>query len=295
MAQITAALVKELRERTGSGMMECKKALQATEGDIEAAIEHLRKTGQAKAETKAGRTAAEGLIMIRESTDGHTMAMLEVNCETDFVAKDGNFRAFVEAVADVILAQRPASLDELMVLPLNDGKSVDEARKDLIAKIGENVNVRRYTLVDTTSGVLNNYLHGHRIGVIVELATGTRELARDIAMHVAASRPLCVSADQVPEELIAKERDIYTVQAAETGKPAEIVTKMVEGRIRKYLEEVTLLGQNFVKNPDQKVEKLLQQENAKVAQFERFELGEGIEKKQENFAEEVMAQARGET
>jgi elongation factor Ts len=293
MAQISAALVKELRERTGSGMMECKKALQATDGDIEAAIEHLRKTGQAKAEKKAGRTAAEGLIVIRTSADAKAAAMLEVNCETDFVAKDENFQTFAHALADVVLQQRPANLDQLLALPMAEGKNVDEMRKDLIIKIGENVNVRRYTYLETQSGIINSYLHGSRIGVIVELDGGDAELAKDIAMHVAASRPMCVSAEQVPETVIAKEREIYRAQAQDSGKPADIIEKMVEGRLRKYLQEVTLLGQDFVKDPDQSVEKLLQGAKAGVTRFERFELGEGIEKKVENFAEEVMAQARG--
>lgn len=293
MAQISAALVKELRERTGSGMMECKKALQSTDGDIEAAIEHLRKTGQAKAEKKAGRTAAEGIITIKATDDGRTVAMLEVNCETDFVAKDENFQGFADTVAGIVLSQKPAGLDELMALSMTDGKTVDEARKDLIAKIGENVNIRRFIVVDSESGILNSYLHGTRIGVIVELDQGTAELAKDIAMHVAASRPLCVSAEQVPAETLDKEREIYRAQAAESGKPADIVEKMVDGRVRKYLQEVTLLGQPFVKDPDQSVEKLLKSNNASVNRFERFELGEGIEKKVENFAEEVMAQAKG--
>jgi elongation factor Ts len=292
MAQISATLVKELRERTGSGMMECKKALQATDGDIEAAIEQLRKTGQAKAEKKAGRTAAEGLIVIRSSSDGRRVAMIEVNSETDFVAKDSNFQDFADAVASLVLERQPANLDELLALPM-EGKTVDEARKDLIAKIGENVNVRRFTVVNTGSGVLNSYLHGTRIGVIVELDGGDPELAKDIAMHIAASRPMCISSNQVPADIIAKEREIYKAQAADSGKPAEIIEKMVEGKVRKYLQEVTLLGQPFVKDPDQSVEKLLKGAKANIVRFEHFELGEGIEKKTENFAEEVMAQARG--
>ena len=264
MAQIPAALVKELRERTGSGMMECKKALQSTDGDIEAAIEHLRKTGQAKAEKKAGRTAAEGLIVIQASADMQTVVMLEVNCETDFVAKDENFRNFADTVANAILTQQPANLDELMALTLDEGKTVDETRKDLIVKIGENVNIRRFTIVSSGSGVLNSYLHGTRIGVVVELDQGEPELAKDIAMHVAASRPMCISADDVSADVLAKEREIFRAQAVDSGKPENIIEKMVEGRIRKYLEEVTLLGQAFVKDPDQSVEKLLKSHNAKV-------------------------------
>ena len=293
MAQITAALVKELRERTGSGMMECKRALQETNGDIEAAIEHLRKTGQAKADKKADRVAAEGQIVIHASADGRSMAMVEVNCETDFVAKDDNFKAFAEAVAECVVAQGPADVEALSALQLSDGRTVDEARRDLIAKIGENIQVRRFSVINTENGLLNSYSHGGRIGVVVELNGGDTELAKDIAMHVAASRPLCVSAEQVPADIITKEREIYRAQAMQENKPADIIEKMVEGRVRKYLKEVTLLGQPFVKNPDQSIEKLLAEAKASVVHFERMELGEGIEKKVDNFAEEVMAQARG--
>jgi elongation factor Ts len=294
MAQINAALVKELRERTGSGMMECKKALQETGGDIEAAIEHLRKTGQAKAEKKAGRTAAEGRIEIRHAADGKAVAMVEINCETDFVAKDANFQRFADAVAGLVVDQRPADVDALNGLNLPSGETVDEGRKNLIAKIGENVNVRRFVTLETGTGLLGSYSHGGRIGVVVELEDGNEELARDIAMHVAASRPLCVAADQVPAEVLNKEREIYRAQAEQEGKPANIIDKMVEGRVRKYLKEITLLGQPFVKNPDQSVEQLLKETGARVVRFERMELGEGIEKKADNFADEVMAQARGD-
>ena len=265
MAQITAALVKELRERTGSGMMECKRALQETNGDIEAAIEHLRKTGQAKADKKADRVAAEGQIVIHASADGRTMAMVEVNCETDFVAKDDNFKAFAEAVAECVVAQGPADVEALSALQLSDGRTVDEARRDLIAKIGENIQVRRFSVINTENGLLNSYSHGGRIGVVVELNGGDTELAKDIAMHVAASRPLCVSAEQVPADIITKEREIYRAQAMQENKPADIIEKMVEGRVRKYLKEVTLLGQPFVKNPDQSIEKLLAEAKAEHA------------------------------
>ncbi len=291
MAEITAALVKELRERTGSGMMECKKALQETQGDIEAAIEHMRKTGLAKADKKAGRTAAEGLIAIRQSDTAAVMA--EVNCETDFVSKGDDFRSFAEAVAQQVLDGQPTDLEALMAADLGDGKSVDTVRRELIAKLGENINIRRFVRFETSAGHLNSYSHGGRIGVLVEMQGGDASLARDIAMHVAASRPICVSAEQVPAEVLEKERGIYAAQAQESGKPADIIAKMVEGRLRKYLNEVTLLGQPFVKDPDQSVEKRLKAAGAKVIRFERFELGEGIEKKSENFADEVMAQVRG--
>ncbi len=293
MAQISAALVKELRERTGSGMMECKKALQETGGDIEAAIEHLRKTGQAKAEKKAGRIAAEGRIVIRHADDGKAVAVVEINCETDFVAKDANFQQFADAVAQQILARRPADVEALNELTLASGETVDVARKNLIAKIGENINVRRFSVVETAAGRLGSYSHGGRIGVVVELDGGNEELAKDIAMHIAASRPLCVHAAQVPASVLDKEREIYRAQAEQEGKPANVIDKMVEGRVRKYLKEVTLLGQPFVKNPEQNVEQLLREAGAGVHRFERLELGEGIEKKADNFADEVMAQARG--
>lgn len=290
---ISAALVKELRERTGSGMMECKKALQETNGDIDAAIELMRKTGLAKAEKKAGRIATEGQILIRQSDDGKAAAMVEVNCETDFVSKGDEFQNFAGAVTERVLTSDPIDIGALLALPLEGDKSVDEVRRELIARIGENINVRRFTRLDTQTGVLGSYLHGSRIGVLVELQGGNEALARDIAMHVAASNPICVSADQVPDDVLAKEREIYTAQAAESGKPADIVAKMVEGRLRKYLNEVTLLGQPFVKDPDQSVDKYLKSNQASVVRFQRFELGEGIEKQTENFAEEVMAQVRG--
>ncbi|CDI03698.1 protein chain elongation factor EF-Ts [Candidatus Competibacter denitrificans Run_A_D11] len=298
MADITAALVKELRERTGSGMMECKRALQETGGDIEAAVELMRKAGQAKADKKASRVAAEGLIAIKQ-TPG-VAAMAEINCETDFVTKNDDFRTFVDAVTQTALTHDVADLDALLAAPMADGQSVERNRRDCIAKIGENINVRRVARFASDKGVLGCYLHGTRIGVLVELDGGDAELAKDIAMHIAASRPLCVSAEQVPAGLIAKEKEIYAAQATEEAKdkPAhvieKIVGKIVEGKLRKYLESITLLGQAFVKNPDQSVEELLGSHQAKIVRFERFELGEGIEKKADNFAAEVMAQVRGD-
>ncbi|MEW6352944.1 MAG: translation elongation factor Ts [Pseudomonadota bacterium] len=292
--EITAALVKELRERTGSGMMECKKALTEAKGDIEAAVEIMRKSGLAKADKKAGRTAAEGVIVIQSSADGKQAAMVEVNCETDFVAKGDDFKNFAHDVANRALHSRATDVEALMALPLKDGgESINHVRQTLVAKIGENIAVRRLAHFQTTRGVVGSYLHGSRIGVLVELEGGDMNLARDIAMHVAASKPVCVTAQDVPAELVAKEREIFAAQAAESGKPAAIIEKMVEGRIRKFLSEITLLGQPFVKNPDVSVEKLLQDAKAKVMRFQRFEVGEGIEKKTENFAEEVMAQVRG--
>jgi len=291
---ITAALVKELRERTGAGMMECKKALVETDGDIDAAVEQLRKSGQAKADKKAGRTAAEGRIVVATSGDGKQAAIVEVNCETDFVAGDDNFIGFADAVASRVLADRPADVEALSAMALTDGEAttVEEARKSLVAKIGENMAVRRFQVIET-AGTLGVYLHGTRIGVVVDLQGGDTELARDLAMHIAASRPVCVSEADVPAGTIDKEREIFAAQAAESGKPEDIVAKMVEGRIKKYLKEITLLGQPFVKDPDTTVEKLLANAGAQVNGFVRFEVGEGIEKKSENFADEVMAQVRG--
>jgi elongation factor Ts len=292
---ITAALVKELRERTGSGMMECKKALVETNGDIEAAIEMMRKSGQAKAAKKAGRTAADGVVVIKHSDDGKRAAMVEVNCETDFVAKDENFKSFADAVAERVLGGTAASVEELLEQPLHEGEdtTVNQAREALISKIGENMNVRRFERFATDDGLLASYRHGVRIGVVVELTGGDATMGKDIAMHVAASNPVCVSAEEVPADLLAKERDIFMAQAAESGKPENIMEKMVEGRIRKYLAEITLVGQPFVKDPDTTVGKLLDGADAKVLGFKRFEVGEGIEKKSENFAEEVMAQVQG--
>ena len=292
---ITAAQVKELRERTGAGMMECKKALVETGGDIEAAIELMRKSGQAKAAKKAGRTAAEGPVILRVTEDGTKAAMVEVNCETDFVAKDDNFTSFAEAVADRVLGSDIPDVEALLAAPLHEGEatSVNDAREALVAKLGENMTVRRFVRMTAGEGRIYSYRHGVRIGVLVELAGGDAALGKDIAMHIAASRPEYVSADQVPEAVVAKEREIFVAQARDSGKPDNIIEKMVEGRLRKFLGEITLLGQPFVKDPDQSVEKLLKKAGAQVVQFQRYEVGEGIEKKVDNFAEEVMAQAAG--
>jgi len=291
---ITAAMVKELRERTGAGMMECKKALVESGGDIEAAIEQMRKSGQAKAAKKAGRTAAEGVIVLSFSGDNSQAAMVEVNCETDFVGKDENFTSFAGAVEERVLNGDARDVASLMQQPLHEGEetTVDQAREALISKLGENMNVRRFVRFQTTGGQLVSYRHGVRIGVVVELEGGDEALGKDLAMHIAATNPICLSAEEMPQDLLEKEREIVTAQARESGKPDNIVEKMVEGRMRKFLAENTLLGQAFVKDPDLTVEKLLAGKGAKVLQFQRFEVGEGIEKKQENFAEEVMAQAK---
>ena len=291
---ITAAQVKELRQRTGCGMMECKKALVEAGADMEAAAEALRKSGLAKADKKAGRVAAEGVILVEVSGDGKTAVMVEVNSETDFVAKKQEFQDFAGTVARRVLSDAPADIDALMALPLTDGgQSIEEARRGLIATIGENINVRRFVRREATAGSISSYLHGGRIGVLVEVEGGDSDLAKDVAMHIAASKPVCIDEAGVPQEMLDKEKEIFSAQAQASGKPADIIEKMVSGRIRKFLGEVTLLGQPFVKDPDQTVAKLLKGASAKVHAFDRLELGEGVEKKTENFAEEVMAQVQG--
>jgi len=293
---ITAALVKELRERTGAGMMECKKALVETEGDLEAAIEMMRKSGQAKAAKKAGRIAADGVVVIAVAGDAKAGVMVEVNCETDFVAKDKNFTTFAEMVAARALASDAADVEALETMALEEGGDTDiaQTRADLVAKIGENIRLRRLVRFDGVKGQLSSYRHGVRIGVLVEIADGNPTLSKDIAMHIAATNPLCVSADQVPAAVLEKEKEIFRAQALESGKPEQIVEKIVAGKVRKYLEEVTLLGQAFVKDTDITLDNLLAQTGAKVMRFARFEVGEGIEKKQENFADEGMVQVRGD-
>jgi len=292
--EITAGLVKELRERSGVGMMECKKALVETSGDIEQAFEWLRKNGIAKAAKKATRVAAEGAVVLKQ--DDKSAVLVEVNSETDFVAKDDNFRDFADKVASTVLKNRPADVAALMDMALDDGPDTVEAvRTQLVAKLGENLSVRRFVIVDRQGDRLGAYVHGSRIGVLVDVQGGDDTLAKDLAMHVAAAspRPVCVSEDQVPPELVAKEKEIYTAQAAESGKPPEIVEKMVMGKIKKFLNEISLNGQPFVKDPDTSVGKLLSKAGASVKSFVRLEVGEGIEKKVEDFAAEVMAQARG--
>lgn len=288
-APISASMVKELRERTGAGMMECKKALAAADGDMDAAIEQMRISGLAKADKKSGNQAAEGVVTIALGEGRKRFAMVEINSQTDFAAKAEDFVAFTDKVTATVLADQPAGVDDIVI----DGQPLEEARKTLVAKIGENIQVRRFESGTTDSGLFGDYLHGNRIGVVVELEGGDEALARDIAMHVAASKPVCVDASGVPAELLDKERGILMAEAAESGKPAEIVEKMVQGRMNKYLAEITLVGQPFVKDPDQTVEALLKARGATVKAFHRLEVGEGIEKKQENFAEEVMAQVRG--
>lgn len=289
--QVTAAMVKEVRERSGAAMMECKKALVETDGDVEAALDHLRKSGAAKAAKKAGRIAAEGAIIAL--VDGDNGVIVEVNSETDFVANDDNFKAFANGVAETILAERPADVDALAALQLSGtSDTVEDARTQLVAKIGENISVRRFAVIEAAGGVLAAYLHGNRIGVLAEVAGGDEALAKDIAMHIAASNPMCIAETDVPADVIEKEKEIQSAQAEQSGKPADIIEKMVAGRIRKFIAEITLTGQPFVKDPDTTVGKLLKGRDAKVNSFMRYEVGAGIEKKADNFAEEVMAQAR---
>ena len=288
---VTAAMVKELRERTGAGMMECKKALVETDGDLETAIEFLRKSGLAQADKKASRVAAEGKIALAIADGGKQAVMVEVNCETDFVAKDVNFNAFADAVAANALNQATADVDALMATSINND-SVEETRQALISKIGENVQVRRFVR-ESTEDTLGAYVHGGKIGVLVDVSGGDEELARDLAMHIAAMNPEYVSADDVPADIIAREKDILVAQAESSGKPPEIIEKMVVGRLRKHLSGITLLGQPFVKDGDITIAKLLEQKSASVNGFNRLVVGEGIEKKQENFADEVMQQVSG--
>ena len=293
--QITALMVKELRDRTGAGMMDCKRALTEADGDLEKAIELMRLSGQAKADKKAGRITAEGVVAIRADDAGRHAAMVEVNCETDFVAKEAAFRGFVDAVCARVLESAPADVDALAELPLDGkgGPSIEEERRALVAKIGENISVRRFASIDSMGGRLGAYLHGTRIGVVVDLEGADEVVARDIAMHVAASRPVSVGESDMPKEMLGRERAILEAQVADSGKPPEIQEKMVVGRVAKFLKEVTLLGQPFVKDPDRSVGEHLRASGASVLRFERFEVGEGIERRAENFAEEVMAQARG--
>ena len=293
--RITAAMVKELRERTGAGMMDCKRALTEAEGDMEKAVGIMRLSGRAKADKKAGRITAEGVVAIKVDDAGIRAAMVEINCETDFVAKEDAFRGFVDAVCDRVLAADPADLDELAGMSLDGGggPSVEEERRGLVAKTGENISLRRFAAIDAKGGRLGAYLHGTRIGVVVDVEGADDVVARDVAMHVAASRPVAVSESDMPEEMLGREREILEAQVADSGKPAEIRKKMLAGRMAKFLKEVTLLGQPFVKDPDRSVKQYLDASGAAVLRFERFEVGEGIERKAENFAEEVMAQARG--
>jgi elongation factor Ts len=289
---ITADAVRQLRERTGAGMMECKKALVETKGDLDAAAELMRRQGLAKADKKATRVAAEGVVVAVKSADARTAAMVEVNCETDFVARGAEFRAFALAVAESALRERPATLAALAELRPDGGDSLEERRRGLVAKIGENISIRRLGVLDSPEH-LGVYVHGTRIGALVAVRGGSASLAYDLAMHVAASNPRYLAPAQVPADVVTKERAILTEQAQGEGKPPEIIAKMVEGRLRKALAEITLTGQPFIKDPDMTIEKLLKGAGAQVVAFERFEVGAGIEKKADDFVAGVMAQVKG--
>lgn len=273
--------------------MDCKKALGETNGDLDEAIALLRKKGAASAEKKAGRIAAEGVVQLLISEDASRGTLLEVNCETDFVAKDDSFNSFVAALTQLIVDQNPADVESLSALIMDSGASVEAERQELIAKIGENISIRRFETLVSGSGQISGYMHGTRIGVLVS-TSGAAELGRDLAMHIAASRPVCIGEADMPSDVLTREREIYTAQAAESGKSPEIVEKMVDGRVRKFLKENTLLGQPFVKNPDISVAELLSQGNASMDGMLRFEVGEGLEKKVDDFVAEVMAQAKAE-
>ena len=289
MAEISAIMVKELREMTGLGMMECKKALSETNGDMKAAEDLLRIKSGAKASKAAGRIAAEGVIGAYTSVDGRTGALAEVNCETDFVAKNDDFIQFARELAELVASKNLKDLATISETLLADGDTVETKRKALVMKLGENISIRRFARHET-QGKLASYLHGTKIGVMVDLSGGDETLGKDLAMHIAASKPICVSKEQVAADVLEHERQIFTAQASESGKPANIIEKMVEGRITKYLAEITLLGQPFVKDPEISIEKLLSKKSAKVSDFTMFTVGEGIEKKSENFADEVKAQ-----
>ena len=289
---ITAALVKDLRKRTGAGMMDCKKALVETNADLEAAIDLMRASGAAKAAKKAGRVASEGLINVAISDDNKSAIILEVNSETDFVTKGQSFIDFVSALGKIALKNKPESVETFLALTLDSGETVDEAREDIVAKIGENITVRRVQNVSTENGVLGAYKHGDRIAVLTVLSGNDAALAKDIAMHIAASRPECISEEQLSNELLEREKSIFIEQAKESGKPDNIIEKMIVGRMKKFVNEVTLYGQAFIKDPDTSVGKLVKSKNVEVESFVRFEVGEGIEKKKDNFVEEVMAQVR---
>ena len=287
---VTAEAVKQLRERTGAGMMECKKALVDTGGDLDAAAELMRKSGLAKADKKAARVAAEGVVVIERSADAKRAVIVEINCETDFVARESDFKTFAANVAKAALAQRPATMDALLALPIGTGISIDEARRAMIAKIGENIGVRRFAIVEAPA-VVGAYLHGSRIGALVAMKTGDEAVAKDLAMHVAAINPPSLNAADIPADLLAKEQEIQMAQTRRdpkiAGKPEAMVAKIVEGKLRKWINENTLLGQPFVKDDKQTVENYLKQAHGEVAGFTRYEVGAGIEKKQEDFAEEV--------
>ena len=290
---ITAALVKELRERTGAGMMDCKKALTETDGDMEAAIDLMRTSGAAKAAKKAGRVAAEGLVKVNISDDNKTATILEVNSETDFVTKGDAFIDFVDTLGALALKTTPSNIEEFLTQKLDNGDSLEKAREDIVAKVGENVAIRRVQTITVDNGIIGAYKHGERIAVLTVLEGGDETLAKDIAMHIAATRPECITEDELSADILEREKAIFVEQARESGKPDNIIEKMIVGRMKKFVNEVTLYGQAFVKDPDTTVGNLAKSNNSEVKSFVRFEVREGIDKKEENFADEVMAQIQG--
>ncbi|ABQ13687.1 translation elongation factor Ts [Dichelobacter nodosus] len=291
---VSAQLVKQLRERTGAGMMECKKALTETNGDIDAAIELMRKTGMAKADKKASRVAAEGTLVVSISDDQKQATLLEANCETDFVAMGDEFQEFAGKTVELVRAKAIADVDALLAAEYEAGKTVDDRRRELIAKIGENMALRRFVTLSSQDGIIGHYVHGNRIGVLVELKGGDAELAKDIAMHVAATNPIALDAASLPQDFLDKENEIHRAKFEQSGKPAHVIDMMLEGAMKKLFSEVVLLNQKFVKNPEQSIEDLLKSHKATIIQYVRYELGEGIEKEETDFAAEVMAQAKGQ-
>lgn len=291
MSQVTASAVKELREVTGAGMMECKNALVEANGDMQLAIDNMRKKGSIKAAKRAGKIAAEGTIVIAATADKTHACMIEVNCETDFVARDGSFKAFADTLSQVGLSTKAHDVATLMSQTMPDGVTCEAAREASVLKIGENIQARR--IANRSAACVGYYLHGDRIGVLVALDKPNFDMAKDIAMHIAATNPLAVDAGGVSPDVLAKEREIVTAQAQTSGKPAHIIEKMVEGRLQKFVQEVCLVHQPFVKNPDQTIEQLLKTDNAKVVGFVRFEVGEGIEKPVTDLAAEVSETLKG--
>ena len=289
---ITANLVKELRQRTGSGMMDCKRALVQTQGDLEAAIDLMRASGAAKAAKKSSRIATEGVVRMMTSSNKKHAIMIEINSETDFVTKSDDFINFVDSVAQLALNNNTKTIESLLLTTMPNGQTVADTREALVAKIGENISVRRLQSANTETGSIGLYQHGERIATMVVLETDNTVIAKDIAMHIAASNPECVEASQVPEELLTREKAIFIEQAKESGKPDNIIEKMISGRMKKFITEITLYGQSFIKNPDITIAELVKDNQTKVLSFTRYEVGEGIEKAQADFRQEVMDQAK---
>ena len=292
MSNITAQMVKELRDRTGAGMMECKKALLDSSGDMDKAVEEMRKAGQAKADKKSSRIAAEGVITLSISDDNSIANMVEINCETDFVAKDENFLKFVKTISEVSLKNYKGSVDDFNNSKHPSGKTIEEIRLELVSKVGENVKIRRVQNIKNDGNYMGHYMHGTKIGVVVVLQKENKELAKDVCMHIAAMKPRALNANDIPQEDLEKEREIFVAQAKESGKPDDIIQKMVDGKLKKYISEVTLVDQTFVKDNEITISKLLEKHDNSVLSFYRLEVGEGVEKKDENFADEVMAQIK---